>query len=159
MLSRKLDNDLRLRMSRCIEPPIGCGKSLKDIPFRDPSSASEYDITGMCQACQDEHYTYLRQLEEHQDCSSKQCVSHHSGCPMEPYQVETVFPYLDNEEMAPNLELIRDLDLLMSTSYSVRHGDRRLREAVAPGVEEVHGRDEGRQGHPDGEQPEVDPVA
>lgn len=151
MLSRKLDNDLRLRMSRCIEPPIGCGKSLKDIPFRDPSSASEYDITGMCQACQDEHYTYLQQLEEHQDCNSKQCVSRHPNCPMEPYQVET--------DQFPNLELIRDLDLLMSTSYSLRHGDRRVREAVAPGVEEVHGRDEGRQGHPDGEQSEVDPVA
>jgi hypothetical protein len=45
---------------RCIKPPLGCGKSLvcpdlgRSLPaFRDTASQREYQITGMCQACQD----------------------------------------------------------------------------------------------------------
>lgn len=41
---------------RCVSPPIGCGQPLGSalsVAFRDRASRAEYDITGMCQRCQD----------------------------------------------------------------------------------------------------------
>lgn len=42
---------------RCVGPPTGCGQPLGkplSVAFRDRESRAEYDITGMCQSCQDE---------------------------------------------------------------------------------------------------------
>jgi len=35
----------------CVRPPFGCGKPIT--PFRDEKSAREYQISGLCQTCQD----------------------------------------------------------------------------------------------------------
>ena len=37
---------------RCIQPPIGCGGVVTG--FRDKTSRIEYNISGLCQKCQDE---------------------------------------------------------------------------------------------------------
>jgi hypothetical protein len=42
---------------RCALPPTGCGQPLGkplSVAFRDQASRNEYDITGLCQGCQDE---------------------------------------------------------------------------------------------------------
>jgi hypothetical protein len=54
------------REDRCIQAPIGCGRPLSETIeakdrlgytwFRDPTSNSDYKITGLCQACQDRVY-------------------------------------------------------------------------------------------------------
>ena len=36
---------------RCLLPPIGCGKPIKE--FRNAASEHEYEISGLCQKCQD----------------------------------------------------------------------------------------------------------
>lgn len=36
----------------CVPPPIGCGQPATS--FRDECSKREYQITGLCQKCQDE---------------------------------------------------------------------------------------------------------
>lgn len=44
---------------RCVAPPTGCGQPLGRslaTAFRDQASRDEYDITGMCQSCQDEMF-------------------------------------------------------------------------------------------------------
>lgn len=40
---------------RCVAPPAGCGRSSPSLAtgFRDRASRAEYDVTGLCQACQD----------------------------------------------------------------------------------------------------------
>ncbi len=38
--------------NRCVPPPIGCGGPATE--FRDPESRREYEISGLCQKCQDE---------------------------------------------------------------------------------------------------------
>lgn len=40
-----------IRADRCIPAPIGCGKEIKG--FRDELSKKEYQISGLCQECQD----------------------------------------------------------------------------------------------------------
>lgn len=42
-----------IRANRCINPPLGCGKSVIG-EFRDVLSLKEYKISGLCQICQDE---------------------------------------------------------------------------------------------------------
>lgn len=39
---------------KCIEPPFGCGKPI--IKFKDNQSEKEYQISGMCQECQDSFF-------------------------------------------------------------------------------------------------------
>lgn len=44
---------------RCAKPPMGCGQPLRgglSGHFRDQRSRAEYDITGLCQLCQDEMF-------------------------------------------------------------------------------------------------------
>lgn len=44
------------REYRCVAPPVGCGQPLKpSLPtaFRDRDSRAEYDVSGLCQSCQD----------------------------------------------------------------------------------------------------------
>jgi len=48
------DPDKAIRENRCQPPPVGCGGPA--MVFRDPLSAREYRITGMCQKCQDEFF-------------------------------------------------------------------------------------------------------
>jgi len=36
---------------RCIIPPLGCGQPIT--PFRDNASAREYNVSALCQRCQD----------------------------------------------------------------------------------------------------------
>jgi len=36
---------------KCLPPPIGCGEFVAE--FKDELSAKEYEISGLCQACQD----------------------------------------------------------------------------------------------------------
>ena len=36
----------------CVEAPIGCGKPITN--FRTEADANEYEISGLCQSCQDE---------------------------------------------------------------------------------------------------------
>lgn len=40
---------------RCVAPPTGCGRPIPSLAtgFRDYASRAEYDVTGLCQACQD----------------------------------------------------------------------------------------------------------
>lgn len=40
--------------NKCIERPIGCGQEVKIEDFRDEISLREYQISGLCQTCQDE---------------------------------------------------------------------------------------------------------
>ena len=40
-----------IRDKKCMPTPIGCGKDITS--FRDPESAKEYSISGLCQDCQD----------------------------------------------------------------------------------------------------------
>ena len=35
----------------CVEAPIGCGKPVTN--FRTEADANEYEISGLCQSCQD----------------------------------------------------------------------------------------------------------
>lgn len=42
---RAITNDL------CVTPPYGCGKAIGE--FRDELSVKEYQISGLCQECQD----------------------------------------------------------------------------------------------------------
>lgn len=61
------------REDRCIQEPTGCGRLLSETIkveerlgytwFRDPTSNSEYKITGMCQACQDKVFSPPSQEE------------------------------------------------------------------------------------------------
>lgn len=37
---------------KCLPPPAGCGGEATE--FRDPVSTREYQISGLCQKCQDE---------------------------------------------------------------------------------------------------------
>lgn len=41
---------------RCVAEPFGCGKRITR-PFRDELSRSEYQISGLCQKCQDTFFT------------------------------------------------------------------------------------------------------
>jgi hypothetical protein len=40
--------------NKCIPPPIGCGRIITpDTEFRNETSRKEYQISGLCQQCQD----------------------------------------------------------------------------------------------------------
>lgn len=41
----------RITLRLCALPPLGCGGTATD--FRDPLSRKEYNISGLCQDCQD----------------------------------------------------------------------------------------------------------
>lgn len=41
-----------IEADRCVNEPIGCGKSVGD--FEDDRSADEYRLSGLCQICQDD---------------------------------------------------------------------------------------------------------
>jgi len=45
---------IAIKTRLCIPEPIGCGKSING--FRDQLSAREYDISGLCQECQDKKF-------------------------------------------------------------------------------------------------------
>lgn len=45
--------DHALATEHCPQPPIGCGRPLAEIPFRDEVSVREAKISGLCQECQD----------------------------------------------------------------------------------------------------------
>jgi hypothetical protein len=47
------DRPTALAEGRCLASPAGCGRSLRDVPFRDELSAREYQISRLCQECQD----------------------------------------------------------------------------------------------------------
>lgn len=50
---------------RCSQPPIGCGADLgPDYQFRDLKSAKEYQITALCQPCQDKAFAPWDEEEE-----------------------------------------------------------------------------------------------
>lgn len=46
----------------CVSPPFGCGQKVQG--FVDTASAKEYQITGMCQGCQDRFYAQMAEDEE-----------------------------------------------------------------------------------------------
>lgn len=46
----------------CVSPPVGCGA--KVVGFVDSISAQEYQITGMCQSCQDRFYAEMAEDAE-----------------------------------------------------------------------------------------------
>ena len=41
-----------IREGRCVDPPVGCGRKVE--VFEDARSAREYQISGLCQQCQNE---------------------------------------------------------------------------------------------------------
>jgi len=43
---------------------VTCGKKIDMEDFRDEKSRKEYEITGMCQECQDEVFDYFDEEEE-----------------------------------------------------------------------------------------------
>ena len=45
------DRRNHIKLAQCVPPPIGCGKPVNG--FRDPLSAREFAISGLCQECQD----------------------------------------------------------------------------------------------------------
>ena len=51
-LTRKLAKN-PVENRRCAAKPFGCGKPVNGLDFRDALSAKEYQISGLCQACQD----------------------------------------------------------------------------------------------------------
>ena len=44
---------------KCIDPPFGCGQPLGNVEahFKDNLSLKEYRISGLCQTCQDKHFS------------------------------------------------------------------------------------------------------
>ncbi len=42
-----------INASRCMDAPIGCGKSVSVMGFKDELSKKEFTISGLCQKCQD----------------------------------------------------------------------------------------------------------
>ncbi len=45
-----------IRSNTCIRHPLGCGKPVDLNEFRDELSRLEYNMSGMCQACQDKTF-------------------------------------------------------------------------------------------------------
>lgn len=44
-----------LEQGRCVNPPIGCGQSVGDpFHFRTEGHRREYNISALCQQCQDD---------------------------------------------------------------------------------------------------------
>lgn len=60
-------NDVKAAM-KCSQPPIGCGADLgPDYQFRDLKSAREYQITALCQPCQDKAFAPWDEEEDEVD--------------------------------------------------------------------------------------------
>lgn len=53
--------DRAIANSVCLDPPTGCGQLA--VVFRDELSFREYQITGLCQVCQDNMEAYYAQQE------------------------------------------------------------------------------------------------
>lgn len=53
--------DRAIANSVCLDPPTGCGQLA--VVFRDELSFREYQITGLCQVCQDNAEAYYAQEE------------------------------------------------------------------------------------------------
>lgn len=51
-----------VREMRCVNPPMGCGGEITG--FRDDLSEREWQLVGMCQACQDEFEQSCREMED-----------------------------------------------------------------------------------------------
>ena len=47
-----IDREQAILDEVCVPPPIGCGKPV--IKFRNQVDAKEFEISGLCQSCQDE---------------------------------------------------------------------------------------------------------
>lgn len=45
--------DNPIENNRCAAPPFGCGKPVNALDFTDWLSAKEYQVSGLCQSCQD----------------------------------------------------------------------------------------------------------
>jgi hypothetical protein len=52
---------------KCIDPPFGCGGPATE--FRDDVSAREYQISGMCQICQDRAFGSVDEAEWEEECN------------------------------------------------------------------------------------------
>jgi len=46
-----VNRELSILNEVCVEAPIGCGKPIES--FRTDEAADEYEISGLCQSCQD----------------------------------------------------------------------------------------------------------
>jgi hypothetical protein len=40
-----------IKSNHCVNPPIGCGKPIQ-LPFTNPITRREYEISGLCPDCQ-----------------------------------------------------------------------------------------------------------
>lgn len=49
------DREKVIRSNKCVPAPIGCGKDIT-LPFKDIVSEREYQISGLCQECQDKFF-------------------------------------------------------------------------------------------------------
>ena len=76
-LEKTYGRSTAINSARCIPAPAGCGKLLLDTDFaksgevegvfRDPLSAKEYTISGLCQDCQDSVFGTDDEPEESYD--------------------------------------------------------------------------------------------
>jgi len=48
------DRRMTITENRCMKPPIGCGEKITG--FKDELSKKEYEISRLCQKCQDEFF-------------------------------------------------------------------------------------------------------
>ena len=53
---------MALALGNCASPPFGCGRKIQG--FTDVASAKEYQITAMCQECQDRFYAEMAEEED-----------------------------------------------------------------------------------------------
>ena len=53
--------DKSVATNRCSPPPFGCGRPVNALDFTDALSAKEYQISGLCQTCQD---AFFKEEEE-----------------------------------------------------------------------------------------------
>ena len=49
-----VNRELSILNEVCVEAPIGCGKPIES--FRTDEAADEYEISGLCQVCQDKFF-------------------------------------------------------------------------------------------------------
>lgn len=59
---------------KCVNPPIGCGGPATE--FRDDVSAREYQISGMCQICQDRVFGSADEKEWEEEWEEDEYVEH-----------------------------------------------------------------------------------
>jgi hypothetical protein len=57
VVNKALDSRIEAwKESKCIPPPMGCGKDVSFKDFRDEKSWKEYGMSGWCQECQDKFF-------------------------------------------------------------------------------------------------------